>query len=362
MTLRNVISRLTFGFVQATEVSRQDKALSKLRKTFDKVKGYENVELDPKFVLHLPVDVHMETLSLEDESDRENPSSGEEATCGQRTTKTVNDKDEKPASSNLTEAKRPVQQQEKTILPAATQDGKPKQDRRMEKAPAAARSKDGNESPKPPGDYFVPLPGQWISDQKLDYPPGPLINSKTDLRTEHAKTRNPLAKTALCSVMWYIEALKKTGTGKGDGVYDVIEASFDEDFQKHLCRDQDPECGICWITTDNRKDKPHTKIGVYNTARGLSAQLMRSELLTILALYCTRLIDKDYDNNHPVLPCMLFSVMAPLHARIIIAELDCRTRKLTIRMSQLLPAAPEDTESWAKFRRYIASNMTTPAL
>ncbi|KAI9367663.1 hypothetical protein BJX61DRAFT_547280 [Aspergillus egyptiacus] len=148
---------------------------------------------------------------------------------------------------------------------------------------------------------------------------------------------------------WKLEGIKP------EIIYcDVPQESFAEELTEHTCSKEPPEWKPMYHSTE--LGLPHTKLCMYSTVEGNGSSLLRSQLLTIVGAITTRIMDSDV-KKFKVFHALLLSFMAPHHARITIASFDVRTRKLKIRMSDLLPADPENEASWMFIARYFGSRI-----
>ncbi|KAI9039011.1 uncharacterized protein KD926_009995 [Aspergillus affinis] len=98
--------------------------------------------------------------------------------------------------------------------------------------------------------------------------------------------------------------------------------------------------------------QPHIKICMCSSIDGDPKQILRTELLTIVATMGTLLNQADFQ-HHMAIPVMLISFMGRWRGRILTAY--CKGPELVVRMSRLYRFLSQDVDSMSLVTRYLAS-------
>ncbi|KAL2823056.1 hypothetical protein BJX63DRAFT_426875 [Aspergillus granulosus] len=162
-------------------------------------------------------------------------------------------------------------------------------------------------------------------------------------------------------LLWELEGVPRMGTNNNSQTLRTVTEwrsggfSFAQEFYPYLRQYINPKYPK-WMPGDHwtKSRHPHVKVSMHGTYESHPMHPLRPELLTIIAAMCTRLMDDEY-KEHSIIPVMMFSFMLPRHGRLFIANFD--GHELTVRMSDTIPFASTDEDSWASFIRYLAGDI-----
>ncbi|KAE8151535.1 hypothetical protein BDV25DRAFT_138770 [Aspergillus avenaceus] len=172
-------------------------------------------------------------------------------------------------------------------------------------------------------------------------------------------------------LMWEVAVAPRKGT---EGDLQTIKTVYgwrclpylpdDYRFQPWLCSQQGSWYPKYYFYIPG--NSPHIKICMYHNADGVSGQILREELLAMLAAMISRLGQNKF-RKHLIIPVctpnifsqlMLFSFVGKQHGRIFLAHFD--GKGLVVRMSELYPfmAGEEDFhQNLFLFTRYLAGEI-----